>query len=83
MPLSLAAVYAGRPALIWVLVAWYAIDAPTALRPDQYLLGLETGQLLWVVIVIALYAAAPIRRYVAARLPAAVDRPDPGSAGGH
>ena len=83
MPLSLAAVYAGRPALIWVLVAWYAIDAPTALRPDQYLLGLETGQLLWVVIAIALYAAAPIRRYVAARLPAAVDLPDPGSAGGH
>ena len=83
MPLSLAAGYAGRPALIWVLVAWYAIDAPTALRPDQYLLGLETGQLLWVVIAIALYAAAPIRRYVAARLPAAVDLPDPGSAGGH
>jgi hypothetical protein len=82
MPLSLAAVYAARPGLIWIFVAWYAIDAPTALRPDQYLLGLETGQLLWVVILVALYAAAPIRRYVEARLPAAVDLSNAGSAGG-
>ena len=42
---------------------------------------MRLGWLDWSVI--ALYAAAPIRRYVAARLPAAVDLPNPGSAGGH
>lgn len=73
MPLSLAAVYATRPALIWYFVAWYAIDAPTALRPDQYRIGLETGQLLWILIAFAIYLAAPVRRFVETRLPTSTD----------
>ncbi len=81
MSLSLAAVYAARPGLIWFFIAWYAIDAPIALRPDQYRLGTEFQQLLWVLIALALYLVVPVRHFVETRLPSSADLASPGDPG--